>query len=116
MLAPPPACHALVAPALRNGEPLEGQRELSSSCHNHARQGWRHLRAQSDAAPSLVFEIVKLLRYLLAGLSDVKRLILENRCVVFAEPVQPRHLAPFPKQPPLDLHVIRIKVSSAFRW
>ena len=65
------AGHPLVAEALGDGEPLEGEGERVLSLQHQPRQRWGHLGAQGQPAAALVVEGVQLLRDLVTRLADV---------------------------------------------
>ena len=60
MLPSPPPGHALVTPALAHGKPLGGQGQTFAFGQDDARQRRGQLRAQRQAAPAFVLEIVQL--------------------------------------------------------
>jgi len=113
MLAPPPTSHALVAPALGKGEPLEREGQRILLCHDHARQRRGHLWPQTQAPSTFVLEVVQLLGDLFARLADVQALALHDGRIVLLEAEALGHTAPAIKQPLLPAHLLRIEVPRA---
>ena len=85
VLALAPLRHALVAEALGNGRPLEGEGERPLPLRDHARERGRHLRPQRDVALALVEEVVDLVPHLLARLAREKVVALHHARIVRLE-------------------------------
>ena len=113
MLPPPSPRGPLVAPALRDREPLERRRRLPG--HDHPRQRGRHLRPQRDAAAALVLEVVELLRDFFPRLAHVQRLVLQHGRVVLLKAERLRRAAPLAEEPVPDAHVLGVDVARAAR-
>ena len=107
--------HALVAEALGDAEPLEGELERALALRDHARERGRHLRPERDVAAGLVLERVDLVLDLLAGLALEQLERLDDARVVVLEAVRDRGRAPGVEDPVAEDHVLGVEVAHAAR-
>mmetsp|Transcript_8194 Transcript_8194/g.20303 ORF Transcript_8194/g.20303 Transcript_8194/m.20303 type:complete len:248 (+) Transcript_8194:1139-1882(+) len=117
VLSFPSSLGGFKAPALWNRKPFEGQGDSHfaslqvSLVQDHAGQGWGHFRTKRNMIPLLVNKVVHLIDNLFPCLAFIQLDVLQNWGIVFLKAKEASRFSELFKQPVLNPHFLRVKVT-----